>query len=131
MNKRIGEPEGTQEGYGVFWKDVDNEPRNTRKTRKEILRDRSFYLNGGITVFETRFPRASPQKSQIQSRPPQTHSFSRSCSKNIYPPSYPPVTPVLLFNLRAFSVTLRESYLQKNTKSTVLLLKVLVYTINS
>ena len=38
---------------------VDNKPRNTRKTRKGILWAGSFCINGGITVFETRFARAS------------------------------------------------------------------------
>ena len=113
MNKRIGEPEGTQEGYGVFWEDVDNEPRNTRKTRKGILRARSFCLNGGITAFETRFPRAS-QKAE-STAVPQTrwrsdirNSFSTVKFRN--PQSNPLATPVLLFNLRAFSVTQCETY---------------------
>ena len=64
-----------------------NEPRKTRKTRKTrkgLSGNRSFCINGGITVFETRFPRDS--QNQESTAVPRTRwrsdirNFSPSAS---------------------------------------------------
>ena len=46
---------------GGFFHGGADEPRNTRKARKGF-RARNFCMNGGITVFETRFPRVSQKQ---------------------------------------------------------------------
>ena len=74
-----------------------NEPRKTRKTRKGLSGNRSFCINGGITVFETRFPRASQKqestavprtrwRSDIRNFSPSSPVFAScgpSCSKKL------------------------------------------------
>ena len=72
---------------------LDNEPRNARKG----FRARNFCMNGGITVFETRFPRDSQKqestavprtrwRSDIRNfspSPPVFASCGPSCSKKV------------------------------------------------
>ena len=43
---------------------MDDEPRNTRKTRKGF--SGLYGINGGITVFETRFPRDSQKEESTE-----------------------------------------------------------------
>ena len=66
---------------------MDAEPRNTRKTRMGF--SGLYGINGGITVFETRFPR----DSQKQESPAVPRTRWRSDIRNFSPS--PPVFCVL------------------------------------